>query len=413
MNVPTRWRHLLKARAALVGIIAAIASASAVAQPRMAPLTQNLLDEEQLEIVRELPGPMTNAVATYLHNPTLTRHLLPFERFISNESSLPARDRELLILRTAWLCRSSYVWAHHADTAGSAGISDEELERIAIGPEAPGWSTAEAALLTAADELHVDSFISDATWSALAAHYSNEQLADLVFTAAEFTMIAGTVNSLRIEIETDFGARPPEGIPYTVGAKWTNVRLIGRQPRLVPLQRDEWTPEVRGLLDPGNTGRDVANVYKTYIYSYKMDVLRRNVSEHIRDATTLSDRHREMLLLRIGVLCRSEYEWAAHSRIGRAVGLTDDELDRIVAGPEQWAANPLERALLRAADELYRDDFVSDETWSVLAESFDAPQLLDILTAVGGYRMFSMAINTFGVQLDANMSEARFPPQLR
>jgi len=397
----------------LVGVVAALASASALSQPRMAPLTRSRLNEEQREVVRDLPGPLTNAVATYLHNPTLTRHLLPFERFISNESSLPARDRELMILRTAWLCRSGYVWAHHADVAASAGISEEELERIAIGPDASGWSSAEAALLTAADELHVDSFISDATWSALARHYSNEQLADLVFTAAEYTMIAGTVNSLRVEIEPDFGARLPGGIPYTVEAKWTNVRLIGRQPRLVPLQRDEWTPEIRSLLDPGNTGRDVANVYKTYIYSFEMDVLRRNVSEHIRDETTLSDRHREMLLLRIGVLCRSEYEWAAHSRIARAVGLTDDELDRIVAGPEQWTDNAVERALLHAADELYRDDFVSDETWAVLAEAFDAPQLLDILTAVGGYRMFSMAINTFGVQLDANMSEARFPPQLR
>ena len=412
MSQPTRSRRRNRAWTLLAGGVAIAATASTFAQPRLAPLTASRLDQEQSEIVRDMPKPLTNAVATYLHNPTLTRNLLPFERFISSESSLPARDRELVILRTAWLCRSGYVWAHHADAARSAGFSDDELVRIAIGPEAPGWSAVEAAVLMAADELHVDSFISDATWSRLAAHYSNEQLADLVFTAAEFTMIAGTVNSLRIEIEPGLEDRLPGGIPYRSAARWTNVRLIGGQPRLAPLQRGQWTPEMRRLLDPRETGRNVANVYKTYIYSFAMDVLRRNVSEHIRDETTLSDRQREILLLRIGVLCRSEYEWAAHSRIGRAVGLTDEDIDRIVIGPNDGDAD-VEHFLLRAADELFRDDFVTDETWAALAEAFDERQLLDILTAVGGYRMFSMAINTFGVQLDANMSDARFPPHLR
>jgi alkylhydroperoxidase family enzyme len=221
------------------------------------------------------------------------------------------------------------------------------------------------------------------------------------------------VNSLRVEIEPGLEDRLPYGIPFTVPAKWTNKRLIGAEPRLAPLQRAQWTAEMRRLLDPNDSGRDVANVYKTYIHSFRMDVLRRHVSEHIRDETTLSDRQREILLIRIGVLCRSEYEWAAHSRVGRAVGMSESEIARIVAGPGRENDGSIELALLRAADELYRDDFVSDETWASLAAQFDAAQLLDILTAVGGYRMFSMAINTFGVQLDDNMADARFPPHLR
>jgi alkylhydroperoxidase family enzyme len=399
--------------AMIAGIVVLALLETASAQPRIAPLTQRQLSDEQREIVDALPSPLTNAVATYLHHPTLTRNLLPFEHFISSESSLPARARALVILRTAWLCRSNYVWAHHAAAARVAGISEDELEQIAIGPYASGWNAFEAALLMAADELHVDSFISDATWSRLAERYTNEQLADLVFTAAEFTMVAGTVNSLRVEIEPGLEDRLPYGIPFTVPAKWTNKRLIGAEPRLAPLQRAQWTAEMRRLLDPNDSGRDVANVYKTYIHSFRMDVLRRHVSEHIRDETTLSDRQREILLIRIGVLCRSEYEWAAHSRVGRAVGMSESEIARIVAGPGRENDGSIELALLRAADELYRDDFVSDETWASLAAQFDAAQLLDILTAVGGYRMFSMAINTFGVQLDDNMADARFPPHLR
>ena len=117
--------------------------------------------------------------------------------------------------------------------------------------------------------------------------------------------------------------------------------------------------------------------------------------------------------MRIGVLCRSEYEWAAHSRLGRRAGMTDADVARIVAGPESGGGDPLEMALLRATDELYKDDRVSDDTWAALARGLDTRQLLDVLVAVGGYRATSMAINTAGVQLDANMADFRFPPSLR
>ena len=117
--------------------------------------------------------------------------------------------------------------------------------------------------------------------------------------------------------------------------------------------------------------------------------------------------------MRIGVLCRSEYEWAAHSRLGRRAGMTDADVARIVAGPESGGGDPLEVALIRATDELYRDDRVSDETWAALAKGLDTKQLLDVLIAVGGYRATSMAINSAGVQLDANMADFRFPASLR
>jgi alkylhydroperoxidase family enzyme len=386
---------------------------SALAAPRIVPLHEGQWSDAQRAIVESLPGDLTDATATYLHHPTLTRNIMPFERYIASESTLPARHRELLILRTAWLCRSNYVWAHHADTARQAGLSQEDLARIAHGPNAGGWDVLEAALLLAADELHVDAFISDDTWTTLASHYTTEQLADLVFTVAEFTMIAGTVNSLEVEIEPELEARLPYGVPYTTAAEWTNARLIGKAPRLPPIERDAWSPGIRRLLDPDGSGNRVANVYRTYVHSLDMDILRRGVSEHIRNDSTLSDWHREVLLIRIGVLCRSEYEWAAHSRIGRRIGMGDEDLDRIVAGPEHPNDDPAELALLRATDELYRDDRVSAETWAALEDEFDTRELLDILTAIGGYRMFSMAINTFGVQLDPGMEDARFPPHLR
>jgi alkylhydroperoxidase family enzyme len=154
----------------------------------------------------------------------------------------------------------------------------------------------------------------------------------------------------------------------------------------------------------------VAGIYRTYARHLAMDQPRTRVSEHIRQQSTLSMRIRELLIIRIGVLCRSEYEWAAHAPAGRRAGLTAADLERIVAGPGA-GGDPVDLALLRAVDELHRDAMVSDSTWRELAAVFDSRQLLDILITTGGYRMVSMALNTFGVQLEPGAE--RFPPALR
>ena len=100
-------------------------------------------------------------------------------------------------------------------------------------------------MLRAADELHVDSFVSDATWAALSAEYDTNQLIDLVYGVGDMTMHAGVLNTLGVALESNVTERLPAGIPYTVAAEWTNERLQGKEPRIAPLQPHEWTAEVR------------------------------------------------------------------------------------------------------------------------------------------------------------------------
>ena len=116
--------------------------------------------------------------------------------------------------------------------------------------------------------------------------------------------------------------------------------------------------------------------------------------------------------MRIGIVTRSEYEYAAHARAGRRAGMTDADVARILSGPGS-GGDAVEDALLRATDELFEDDVVSAATWVTLAKSMDTRQLLDVLIAVGGYRSTSMLINCAGVQIDDNMADFRFPPALR
>ena len=403
-------------RASLVLIAALVVQLpSDAAGPRVAPVPENQRTDEQRAIAAKFAASgIPNAVATYLNHPALADHILPYEHYASSNSTLPPRHRALIGLRTAWLTRSNYLWAHRAAESRRVGFTNEELGRVAQGPDAKGWDGFEALVLRAADELHVDSFVSDATWQALSARYDTNQVVDLIDAVGVFTLHAGAINSLGVEIEPDVPDRLPSGIPYTVAAKRTNIRLVDKGARIPPLAPKDWTPEQRKRFDPNGTGQRAANVFVTFVRNPPADRLRGPINQHVLNGTTLSVRQRETLLMRIGVLCRSEYEWAAHSRLGRRAGMmTDADVARIIAGPDAGGGDPLETALLRATDELYRDVRVSDDTWAALAKGLDTKQLLDVLIAVGGYRSASMAINSAGVQLDANMADFRFPPSLR
>jgi 4-carboxymuconolactone decarboxylase len=120
---------------------------------------------------------------------------------------------------------------------------------------------------------------------------------------------------------------------------------------------------------------------------------------YILGGQSLPARDREILILRIGWLNQAAYEWEQHVRIGKAAGLTDDEIDRISKGPKSgW--NKHDAALVQAADDLYENSVVSDETWKQLSERFNTEQMMDAVFTVGQYNLVSWALNSFGVPLD-------------
>jgi len=175
-----------------------------------------------------------------------------------------------------------------------------------------------------------------------------------------------------------------------------------RKARILPLEPSEWTPAVRAMLDPSNSGRPVASVYRTFARHPQLYPPRQQLSEYIRLGSTLTARTREMLILRIGWLCRSDYEWSNHEPAGRRAGMTDDEIRGIITGPDAPVWDKLDAAIVRAADELRRDDIIMDATWAALSRHYNTQQLMDVVITAAGYRMVSMALNSFGVQLEAD-----------
>ncbi len=153
-------------------------------------------------------GRVPNIFMTLANHEKLLKRWLVFSNHILSKSTLDPRDRELLILRTGWLCRSEYEWGQHVIIGKQAGLSDEEILRVAEGRNGKGWSVRESLLLKAVDELHADSMINNDTWESLSGFYEQNQLMDLIFTVGQYRMVAMALNSFGVQLEEGVGGFP-------------------------------------------------------------------------------------------------------------------------------------------------------------------------------------------------------------
>ena len=126
-------------------------------------------------------------------------------------------------------------------------------------------------------------------------------------------------------------------------------------------------------------------------------------NNHVATTNTLSKRIAEMLILRIGWLRRSEYEFVQHVVLGKRAGLTDDDIQRIQAGPDAAGWDPVEADLIRAVDELNADAAIQESTWQRLSGHFTQQQLLDVVFTVGCYEIMAMVFNTCKVPYDPGL----------
>ena len=171
-------------------------------EPRIAPLQNADLDAEQQEIVAPMGDRVLNIFRTMIQAPKAAKGFLAWGNYVlSKKNDLPPREREIVILRIGYLCKSGYEWTQHVPIGVRAGLTDDEVARIKGGADASGWNPADQALLRAADELHHDQFITDATWAALKAHFTDKQCMDVVFTAGQYTQVSMILNSFGVQLD--------------------------------------------------------------------------------------------------------------------------------------------------------------------------------------------------------------------
>ncbi|MCA1200084.1 carboxymuconolactone decarboxylase family protein [Sphingomonas sp. R647] len=173
-------------------------------EARIAPTRDEEWDDEQRRVLASHieRGSVLNIFRTMAVKPKALERFLTWGSYILGRSnSLPARERELAILRTGWNCRSGYEWTQHVPIGIRAGLSDAEIEGIKHGADAGGWAQGDVAILNAVDDLTGDFHISDASWTALSTHFSREQCMDLVYTVGQYTQVSMALNSFGVQLD--------------------------------------------------------------------------------------------------------------------------------------------------------------------------------------------------------------------
>jgi alkylhydroperoxidase family enzyme len=126
---------------------------------------------------------------------------MPLRNYIVANSSLAPEHRELLILRTALNCDTSYEWEHHVVRGRDAGLSNEEIQRVKEGPTASQWPPASRLLLQAADDCYRDSKINDETYPELSLHFDVRQQLDIITTVGMYMTLAAIIKTYRVPME--------------------------------------------------------------------------------------------------------------------------------------------------------------------------------------------------------------------
>jgi alkylhydroperoxidase family enzyme len=176
-------------------------------EPRIQPLPRNEWTEEMRELLAlPLEGHKSDEVPEFLT--TLVRHPGLYRRYaglsgkLLTRGKLAPRDRELAILRGAWLCKAAYEWGEHVRIAHEIGFSLDDIEHIIAGPDHPAWNAHERAVVRTVDELHCNAMITDDTWATLSATLDEKQLIELTMAVGAYHMIAYLQNGLRVRLRS-------------------------------------------------------------------------------------------------------------------------------------------------------------------------------------------------------------------
>jgi alkylhydroperoxidase family enzyme len=162
--------------------------------------------------------PPLNIFRTLARNKGLAKGFLALGGYLLMQGTIPEREREIVILRVGWRSGSEYEFGQHTTIGLRAGLTQEEVARLA--DSAGGdWSPEDAVLVALADELCADDVVTDATWDALAARWSDAQLLELLVLAGYYRLVSGMLNSVGVPLEPATPGWPAGANPVRVAPR--------------------------------------------------------------------------------------------------------------------------------------------------------------------------------------------------
>lgn len=174
--------------------------------PQIAP--EDFSDEAKEMFARWTQGPFKDAdknpvLRTFIHAPKLADLFSQLNIHLLLTNSVPVRQRQIAIMRTAWLTKATYMWSSHLRTSMGFGLEPELFAPLQVGAGDPYFTDFERTIIRATEDLVADRKISDANWAALSAEWTHEQMLDFMFTVGAYVLVAGVMRSTGVEREPE------------------------------------------------------------------------------------------------------------------------------------------------------------------------------------------------------------------
>lgn len=181
--------------------------------PQLSP--EEFPDQVKAMFARWMQGPFKDAdknpvLRTFAHNPLLADLFSSFNMHLLLTSTVPVRERQIAIMRTAWICKVRYMWSSHLRTSLAFGLEPELFRPLQVGAADPYFTDFERAIIRATEELVNDRMIGEANWRTLSAKWDQAQLLDFMFTVGAYVLTAGVMRSCGIEREPELLALAEE-----------------------------------------------------------------------------------------------------------------------------------------------------------------------------------------------------------
>jgi len=171
--------------------------------PRLSPVSPVTAEIEEILAgsIKSVNGEHLRLFGTMAHHPKMLKRFLAFGGFFLNRGLLPAREREIVILRVGWNTGSVYEFGQHTVIGRNCGLRDDEIEALAGDPTRHAWSERDRGLIAMTDDICANDCVSEPTWQELRAGWTDAELCELVLLVGLYRMVAGFLNTMGVELD--------------------------------------------------------------------------------------------------------------------------------------------------------------------------------------------------------------------
>ncbi|MDG2112460.1 MAG: carboxymuconolactone decarboxylase family protein [Actinomycetota bacterium] len=373
---------------------------------RLAPVEQ--WPDGLLAAAEEVAGgpvrPDGNVYRTLANSPRLFLAWLGWGGHLLRRSTLDARLRELVILRATALSEGRYPFTQHVRIGRAVGLADADLEAVVGQATHRNWTDGEQAMLLAVDSLHARGGLNEAAWAALCDHFDIPQVLDIIATTAFYRMASWTLNACGTPFDEG-----QQSVPFLPPQPTDPGSVLPSGLRIEPVPVERWPDDLLASTRTWPRFADAperrsAGVYCTLANHPALFESIGPMMAHLLVDNSLSDRHREIAIVRSCLLDGGDYPYRQHVRIAKTAGVDETTLAAL-AERNGVPADEADAAVVTVIDELHRTNRLTDHTWASGEQHLGLAGLLDTIATAGFYGLVSFALSTAGTPLEPGSGE--------